>query len=179
MKISVSSLKPRPILLGATESPGELGLAAEGVEFHAPVEVSVKVTRMQQDVLAQGRAHTTARVQCSRCLADVELELTGEFEALFVPESGSYGKRLGRPDFEWGDQRVSFYSELTVDLTSEIAQSVLVELPMRRLCRSDCAGLCSQCGQNLNDGPCDCKPEDDDPFASLRELFPPAADGDS
>ena len=175
MKISVSSLKAQPICLTARESPADLGLAAQGVEFPAPVDVAAKVTRMGEDILAQGEARAAACMECSRCLAAVDVELVGTFEALFVPKASSYGKRLGRPDFEWGDQRVSFYSELTVDLSSEIAQCLLAELPMRPLCRPDCAGLCTQCGKNLNDGPCLCEPEpDSDTWASLRKLFPPA-----
>jgi uncharacterized protein len=174
MKIAVASLGERPVQLHDTERPEELSLSADSVEFTAPVDVSTKVTRMQDDVLAQGSARTRARVQCSRCLSDVELELAGEFEALYVPETGAYGARAGRRDFEWGDQRVNFYSELTVDLTDEIRQCLLLELPMKPLCRPDCAGLCTRCGENLNDGPCGCAPDEpDDTWAPLRDLLPP------
>ena len=39
------------------------------------------------------------------------------------------------------------------------------------LCKPDCAGLCSNCGANLNEGPCNCDKEDVDPrFAALRSL---------
>jgi uncharacterized protein len=136
----------------------------------------VKLTAMQEDVLAEGDARTEARAQCSRCLEDVPLILSGHFEALYVPKNGPYAERMHRPDFEWGDQRVNFYSEFTLDLTDEIRQCILLELPMKPLCRRDCAGLCPQCGKNLNEGPCTCLPDEDqaeDPFAKLRGLLPP------
>jgi len=34
---------------------------------------------------------------------------------------------------------------------------------MKPLCREDCAGLCSRCGYNLNQGPCNCLAQEIDP----------------
>ncbi|MBM4031531.1 MAG: DUF177 domain-containing protein [Planctomycetes bacterium] len=174
MKIAVTSLADRPTSLEATLTPKELDLVAERVRFEEPVEVSVTLTRMQEDVLAEGKASTRAVVECGRCLEDVPVELHGEFEALYVPETGPYAARMGRRDFEWGDQRVNFYSELTVDLTDEIRQCLLLELPLKPLCRPECAGLCPICGRNRNEGPCGCKPSaDESPWAALAKFIPP------
>jgi len=176
MKIAVASLSEGPTALAATMSPEELDLAAERTRFEAPVQVAATLTHMQEDVLAEGKANTMAIAECSRCLEDVAVELHGEFEALYVPDTGRYAKRMNHPDFTGADQRVNFYSELTVDLTEEIRQCILLELPMKPLCRPDCAGLCPTCGANRNDGPCSCKPEaDESPWAALSKLIPPKA----
>jgi len=174
MKIAVSSLSECPTPLESTLAPKELELVAERVQFRDPVQVSATVSRMQEDVLAEGKARTKAHLECSRCLEDVEVDVSGEFEALYVPETGRFAKRMDHPDFAGTGQRVNFYSKLTVDLSDEIRQCVLLELPMKPLCRPDCAGLCRRCGANLNEGPCSCKPEaDEGPWAALRTLFPP------
>jgi uncharacterized protein len=132
---------------------------------------------MNEDVLVEGEARTTARVLCSRCLAEMDLPLRGEFQALYVPQARAQAEPTKRRASEWEDQRVNFYSEATVDLADEVAQALLIELPMRPLCRPDCAGLCPTCGHNRNDGPCSCPPErGDDPWATLRRLFPPPDD---
>jgi len=69
---------------------------------------------------------------------------------------------------------VNFYTEMTVDLTEEIRQCLLLELPMKPLCRTDCKGLCPQCGHNRNEGPCSCRTEEpEDPWEKLRSLLPP------
>ncbi|HEX2986866.1 MAG TPA: DUF177 domain-containing protein, partial [Chloroflexota bacterium] len=44
-----------------------------------------------------------------------------------------------------------------LDLTEAIRQYVIVESPLQPLCDEECKGLCSQCGANLNLGPCDCQ----------------------
>jgi uncharacterized protein len=176
VKVAVHSLGAEPSELDATLSPQELGLTDEPARFDLPVRVRIKLTRMQEDILAQGEAHTTAHIECSRCLGPMALELAGTFEALYVPQEGAYGQRMGQRGFEWADDRVSFYSEGTIDLTDEIAQCLVIELPLKPLCRPDCAGLCPQCGQDFNEGACSCESDDEDdanPFAALRRLIPP------
>ena len=65
MKIAVTSLSERPTSLEATMSPKELDLTAKHTRFEAPVQVAATVTRMQEDVLAEGKATTTAVAECS------------------------------------------------------------------------------------------------------------------
>ena len=174
MKIAVHTLRPESVQLEAVLTPKELGLDVGAAAFDAPVHVRVKVTRMHEDVLAQGEASATARLECSRCLAETALALTGTFDALFVPQKGAHGTRTGRRDAEWAAREVNFYDEGTIDLSDEIRECLTVELPLKPLCKPECAGLCPTCGDDLNDGPCGCKPEaDDGPWAALRDLIPP------
>jgi uncharacterized protein len=59
-----------------------------------------------------------------------------------------------------------------LDLTEGIRQYALMAIPMKPLCNKDCAGLCQKCGQNLNQGKCNCPAEEIDPrwskLAGLR-----------
>ena len=65
-----------------------------------------------------------------------------------------------------------------LDLREAIRQNLLLALPMKALCRENCAGLCSQCGKDLNEGSCDCVFEvEDDRFKSLRQLLEETAEG--
>ena len=58
-----------------------------------------------------------------------------------------------------------------VDLTEAVRQTVLIALPMVTICQEDCKGLCSQCGKDLNQGPCDCQPETDVRWIALEQLL--------
>jgi uncharacterized protein len=58
-----------------------------------------------------------------------------------------------------------------LDLREAIRQNALLAIPMKPLCREDCAGLCQKCGQDLNEGQCDCtKPEIDPRWSKLADL---------
>jgi uncharacterized protein len=44
----------------------------------------------------------------------------------------------------------------SVDLTPDVREDILVDLPAYPLCSAGCRGLCPQCGTNLNRGTCRC-----------------------
>ncbi|MCL1909941.1 MAG: YceD family protein [Kiritimatiellaeota bacterium] len=58
---------------------------------------------------------------------------------------------------------------LTVDLTPEIREAILLALPSNPLCRDDCPGLCPRCGKPLADGTCTCESAtENNPFAGIK-----------
>jgi uncharacterized protein len=65
-----------------------------------------------------------------------------------------------------------FYDEGRIDLTSPARDLIFLSLPQVMLCRKDCAGLCPECGLNLNKNKCDCKNEGsyDPRLAVLQQL---------
>ncbi len=57
-------------------------------------------------------------------------------------------------------------------LDALVEEDLLLDQPSKRLCREDCRGLCQQCGQNLNEGSCDCRQDTVDPrLAALKQLL--------
>ena len=62
--------------------------------------------------------------------------------------------------------------DMKLDLDELIYSEVVVDLPMKHLCRDDCKGICFKCGKNLNKGKCDCPEKEIDPrLAPLAELL--------
>lgn len=58
-----------------------------------------------------------------------------------------------------------------INLAALLWEEFLLALPEKILCRTDCRGLCRNCGQNLNAGPCACQTENLDPrLEKLRGL---------
>jgi uncharacterized protein len=58
------------------------------------------------------------------------------------------------------------------DVNEMLEKDIFLSLPIKSLCSEDCKGLCSQCGQNLNDGECDCDNENIDPrLAELKNFY--------
>ena len=66
---------------------------------------------------------------------------------------------LRTPELEIG-----FYQGNGLLLEEAVKEQVLLALPMKNVCRPDCAGLCPQCGQNRNLADCGCRP----PLAELH-----------
>ncbi len=62
--------------------------------------------------------------------------------------------------------------DFVLDLDETVISDVLLSLPQKNLCKDDCKGLCSQCGQNLNKGECDCDKKQVDPrLEILKQLM--------
>ena len=58
-----------------------------------------------------------------------------------------------------------------LDLDSLMNDEIIFAMDTKNLCQEDCKGRCPKCGKNLNEGPCDCKPELDSRFAVLAKLL--------
>ena len=60
----------------------------------------------------------------------------------------------------------------TIELMPAVLSNVLLNLPVKVLCKSDCMGLCSFCGADLNFTDCTCDKSNIDPrWAGLRSLL--------
>ena len=116
------------------------------------------LTRTTRGVLATGTFHTALQTECVRCLEPFSLELQVPMEEMFSFTSAS------DPTY--------FIDESWLDLRQPLREQILLTLPMHRVCRPDCKGLCPTCGRNLNEGPCSCNIEDIDPrLAALKNLL--------
>lgn len=59
-----------------------------------------------------------------------------------------------------------------LDIDKIIMDNILLKLPMKQLCKSECKGLCPRCGCDLNKLQCDCKDEDTNMhFGVLKNIF--------
>lgn len=144
------------------------GLVEIGGEENA-VSGHVKMTRTDRGILVEARLDSEIKITCSRCLMEFDKLLQLEFEDEYLQTVDlASGSRLSLPQ-ETGyftiDQRHN------LDLTEAVRQYALLSLPIKVLCRDDCAGLCPHCGHNLNSGACRCSSEEVDPrWSPLLEL---------
>ncbi len=131
-------------------------------ESESMVQGKVRLMRTDRGILTRCSLHTELKVTCSRCLNlfGCPLVLNIEEECFPITEVVS-GASLPLPDepgcFTIDERHI-------LDLTEAIRQYALLAIPMKPLCREDCAGLCPGCGHNLNQGPCNCLPQGTEPY---------------
>ena len=58
-----------------------------------------------------------------------------------------------------------------LDLGDALSTLFLLDMETKFLCREDCKGLCSECGADLNLGPCNCRKQIDPRLAVLEQLL--------
>ena len=63
----------------------------------------------------------------------------------------------------------TFIYPIDIDI---VEKAIISTLPIKRLCKEDCKGLCQSCGANLNKEECSCNNEDIDlRLADLKALL--------
>jgi uncharacterized protein len=171
MRFNVAQLLKEPV--GSTrkyrlaEDVQDLG---EEVKLTHPIEGALRLIHTIEGVLASGQFHTEVELTCSRCPESFSTAVDFTLEEEFHPTIDiSTGAKL--PSVDGEDEAILIDSQHIIDLREVMRQDILLALPSRPLCKPDCAGLCSQCGQNLNEGPCTCEQPLDDPrWEALRAL---------
>ncbi|HUV56140.1 MAG TPA: DUF177 domain-containing protein [Dehalococcoidales bacterium] len=166
MQINVSQLLKAPIgTVRNYDVDGVVNIAGND----SRVQGEVKLMRTDRAILAKGTLHSEVEVACSRCLSLFRCPLALNVEEEYFPVidvvSGASSPLPGEPSWFAIDERH------ILDLTEAIRQYALLAIPMKPLCHANCAGLCSNCGHNLNQGPCGCPSQKTDPrWSKLRNL---------
>lgn len=127
----------------------------------APLAGEIAMLRTSEGILVEGILSGAVQVECSRCLRPVVLPVTVEIEEEFKPTVDVLRGNYLPVDEE--DAALLIDERHVLDLAEVLRQAVLLALPLQVLCRPDCAGLCQTCGQDLNEGVCDCPDEETDP----------------
>jgi uncharacterized protein len=133
------------------------------------VQGKVELVRTDRGILVKGTLQTEVEIACSRCLSSFSCPLTLSIEEEYFPVTDVVsGAALPLPE-ETSCFTIDEYH--VIDLTEAIRQYTLMAIPMKPLCREDCAGLCSNCGQNLNRISCCCQlKEKDSRWSEVNKL---------
>ena len=133
--------------------------------------VQGSLSKVGREVFFKGNISTEMEMICSRCLESLRYEIRSKVSSHYVPgqevEYQDSDVELHAPDFE-----VEYYSDDQIDLTQAVYDQMLLSLPLVRLCKTDCRGICSQCGANRNNENCQCSDKDsiDPRLAVLKTL---------
>jgi len=129
---------------------------------------TMTLLRTDKGLLVSVTATGAVGATCSRCLGDTSYDLHLQFQEEYLPTVDAL-TGLPLPILAGADNFL-IDADLILDLTEALRQYALIEEPAKPLCRPDCRGLCPGCGQNLNQGPCRCVPEEDSRWAELSKL---------
>ncbi len=143
-------------------TPGELELDNDDV-FMTPIDIHFEFDKVGHELYVKANIETKEHLFCDRCAEPYDENFDESIRIIITHNS------------ELGNSEEDIYyttaSSTQVDITESIKQTLLVSLPVKRLCKTDCKGLCSVCGTNLNLETCSCeKDEIDSRWEALKKL---------
>jgi uncharacterized protein len=105
---------------------------------------TVKASKTSQGIFLQAGFDAIVTAECVRCLAEFDQSLHTDFEELLAFSLRSVSESdLVLPE------------DANIDLAPLLREYLLVEIPISPLCREDCKGLCTICGEDLNKRVCE------------------------
>jgi uncharacterized protein len=163
MKIQVGGLSEGLHTYAFAPTPTELGLPRE---FEGIVEVVATLEKTGKDLFLRVKAAAQGVWECDRCITEFRCPLSAHYVMYYVWEEEAAAQ------FDPSEVQLIPAGVSAIDITEDLRQTLQLAVPLKRLCRESCKGLCPQCGKNLNDGPCGCTPlAPDGRWDKLRELM--------
>ena len=127
-------------------APPGLGGPMIGVSADSPIALALRLESVSDGVLVTGTAGVDVTGECSRCLDPISEHVEVDVqELLLYPDT--------HPDVDPETEDLSRLEGELLDLEPVLRDEIVLDLPFSPLCRDDCAGLCPDCGTNLNDHP--------------------------
>lgn len=148
-------------------------LEADGeCRFENDIFARLEIRKVADIVEVEGRIETKTSATCGRCLEAYETPVTHDFAVIFTqaPEPDLTREEIALREEDLG---LIYFKGDTIDIHDAIQEQVILSLPVRPLCREECRGLCHACGENLNEGDCNCNRGStvDPRFAVLKNLM--------
>jgi uncharacterized protein len=132
MKISVKQLPvDKALILEEEIDPKDLDLDIGVMHFSEPLSVRAEAWKDEGDLTLNVHLEGERKFTCSLCLE----EFNNLFEKDFTLHYDIKGLEV-------------------LEVDQDIRDEIILEHPIRILCRADCKGLCPHCGANLNEKHC-------------------------
>ena len=148
--------------------PFEFDLDLSDLEFYGicpiaePVHVTGEVKNHAGLLVLTGTAETVLHVNCDRCGKPFLKPMSLSFEHMLADHL---------EDEENENDEIVLLQGTVLDVRDAVTDDMVYGMDSSNLCKEDCKGRCFRCGKDLNEGPCDCKPELDPRMAVLAKLL--------
>jgi uncharacterized protein len=157
-----------PIVVSKTYPPGTLDYHGADFRQAAPVKVDAVAELVGPEIRIRGHVGTSLEACCDRCLVSVAIPVEQHFDLCYRPVSTL--ARAEEVELPEDELEVGFFSGDGIELADVVTEQVILSVPMKVVCQTDCRGLCPVCGANLNFEKCGCPPtQENSPFSTLRE----------
>jgi uncharacterized protein len=161
-----------------------LGVDLLAIKPGERIEVELRITSVDEGVLATGEITAVATGECGRCLDPITWPIDEAFTELFYYETAasraaekgkkgakSISRREEKKDIDLEADELTFMIGDEIDLELPIRDAVILNLPVNPLCSDECPGLCQGCGEKWINLPADHAHNPEDPrWAALKGL---------
>jgi uncharacterized protein len=166
MKIIISEIPENGLELDLTERIE----SDSSIRILSPVYASLRVDKQGSEVIITGIANAETEQQCSRCLEVFSMDIKSDIDIVYRPAMDI--NKDEHYELKSDELDTGFYKNDVLDTDDLLKEQLLLNVPMKPLCSTECKGLCPKCGANLNTAQCNCViSEIDSRLSVLKQLL--------
>lgn len=116
------------------------------------------LTKFDNQIILDSITSINTKLVCDRCAEDFQREIKSSYRMVYLFEQEIDNNSVDKTE-------VCYLHPDTekIDIGADVKDFAMLAIPMKKLCKEDCLGLCYKCGKNLNEGECNCYKENLDP----------------
>jgi len=134
VKIIVNQVPAEGLYLEEEINPAELDLETDLIKSRSNLKIKAQVYRITNALTVKLNIRAFLGANCSRCLEEFGWEFNKDVQLSFPLDTDT----------------------TFIDLNPSIREEVILDYPIKPLCKITCKGLCVKCGKNKNEGGCNC-----------------------
>jgi len=171
MFLKISDMQMGKVRFSETFAPGAIELFEPQLRQVEPLVAAGEAELLEAtfEIRVTGHLKTRIEIPCDCCLELVEFPIESAFSLLYRPAALS--PERDEVAIAGSEAEIDFYEGEGLELSDVLREQVLLLIPMHRVCREGCKGICPVCGTNRNQADCNCQQVvTDDRWAGLRNL---------
>ena len=154
MKINISNLSEGIHEYEFEESPS---LSKLDERFSKQIFVKVELEKRRRQLFLTGHIKTSGVFICDRCLTEFEKDMSIDYRMTYVYDRKDADEIEKSNATDGIDEITVIHPGMNeVEIDEDVRQYILISVPLKLLCKENCAGLCPACGKNLNYEICSC-----------------------
>jgi uncharacterized protein len=161
MYIKISNLSDGVHKYSFDESISQISLEEP---FFGNFLLDIELGKTNNQIVLDAAFKVNAHFECDRCSNDYNTEVSGGYKVVYI--AGNKPDGVEKDNLTYlpvGADRI--------EIGKDLRDFALLAIPMKKVCRDDCKGLCFMCGKDLNEGDCTCDRSGmDSKWQPLKEL---------
>ncbi len=136
--------------------------------FYGKYKSSVTLNKLHDQLILTVSSDFKVKYECDRCGTEFKSLLKSDYQMIYL---------MNEAPEDTDSLNVAYLNRDAdkIDIKTDVREFALLSVPMKKLCKEDCKGLCHKCGTDLNKEQCSCKHDDIDdrwkPLMILKDKF--------
>jgi uncharacterized protein len=124
--------------------------------FYGKYTSSFILNKSHDQLILSAKSDFKVKYECDRCGKSFKSSLKSDYKMVYL---------MNEVALETGSINISYLNKVAdkIDTRNDVREFALLSIPMKKLCKENCKGLCSKCGSDLNKEKCKCITEEIDP----------------